>query len=93
MNSHECPHGSTKHGKHAASRNNGSSRSFLKRWFLANSLLSGFFALCWLLLRSGSKPSRFAYPCQQAALSTATLAFGTPVVAAFLAARHRVAAG
>ena len=53
---------------------------WLTRWLFANSILAGIFALTWLVLRSGSKPSRFAYPCQQAALSTATLAFGVPVV-------------
>ena len=62
-------------------------RFFLRSWFLANSLLAGLFALCWLLLRSGTRPSRFVYPCQQAALSTASLAFGAPVVTALLAAR------
>ena len=68
-------------------------RVFLRRWFLANSLLAGFFALCWLLLRSGIRPSRFAYPCQQAALSTASLAFGAPVVTAILALRRGMSAG
>ena len=68
-------------------------RSFWQRWFLANSLIGGFFALCWLLLRSGSKPSRFTYPCQQAAFSAASLAFGVPLVAAVIAARRRMAAG
>ncbi|HUU98464.1 MAG TPA: DUF362 domain-containing protein [Phycisphaerae bacterium] len=65
---------------------------FWRRWFLANSLLSGVLALCWLILRSGAKPSRFAYPCQQAAFSTASLAFGVPLVAALVAARRRVVA-
>ena len=66
---------------------------FWRRWFLANSVLGGIFALAWLLLRSGTKPSRFAYPCQQAAFSTAALAFGVPLVAALLAARQRVLTG
>ena len=77
----EQPHGQSRRG------------GFLARWFVANSVISGILALCWVLLRSGSKPSRFAYPCQQAALSAATLAFGTPVVAFVLAARRRVLAG
>jgi len=64
----------------------------LKRWLLANSIISGICALAWLILRSGTKPSRFAYPCQQAALSTATLAFGVPAVAAILGARRRLVA-
>jgi len=60
--------------------------SRLRRWFLANALISGLFAL--LCLRSGSKPSRLAYPCQQAALTAAASAFGAPVVAAILALRN-----
>lgn len=63
----------------------------LGRWFLANTFLSGLFALLWLLLRSGTKPSRLAYPCQRAAISTATLAFGAPLVALALAAHRRLA--
>lgn len=67
-------------------------RGWLRRWFMWNAMLSGVFALLWLLLRSGTKPSRFAYPCQQAAFGTATAAFGVPAVAALLSARHRLAA-
>lgn len=63
---------------------------FLGRWFLANSLLSGLFALLWLIFRSGTKPSRLTYPCQRAAISTAALAFGVPIVAAVIAARQRI---
>ncbi|MGB5392048.1 MAG: DUF362 domain-containing protein [Thermoanaerobaculia bacterium] len=66
-------------------------RAFLHRWFVANAYVAGIFALCWLLLRSGSRPSRLAYPCQQAAVSTATLAFGAPLVAAILALRRKLA--
>jgi len=43
-------------------------------------LIGGVLALIWLLLRSGTRPSRVAYPCQQAALSAATLAFGAPLL-------------
>lgn len=64
---------------------------FLRRWFLANTLVAGASALLWLILRSGSKPSRLAYPCQQAALSAATLAFGSPLVASVLALRRVLA--
>ena len=63
---------------------------FLSRWFLANTLLSGVLAILWLVFRSGAKPNRLAYPCQRAAISTAGLAFGAPVVAVILAARRRV---
>lgn len=64
-------------------------QGFLGRWFLANALISGLLAILWLLFRSGAKPSRLAYPCQRAAIGTATVAFGTPVVAALLALRRR----
>ena len=67
--------------------------SLLGRWFMTNSIIAGLFALAWLILRSGTKPSRFAYPCQQAAISAATLAFGAPVVAAILALRRHLVAG
>lgn len=60
---------------------------FLTKWFVGNTLLAGFFALLWLLFRSGTKPSRLAYPCQQAAMTTASLAFGAPLVGALIAAR------
>ncbi|MCP4248713.1 MAG: DUF362 domain-containing protein, partial [bacterium] len=63
---------------------------FWWRWFATNTIISGTLALIWLLLRSGSKPSRFTYPCQQAAISTATLAFGGPVVAAIIAGRRHL---
>lgn len=68
-------------------------RSFLKSWFIANSVLSGFLALCWLLLRSGTKPSRLTYPCQQAAFSAASLAFAAPLIAALVTARRGLAQG
>ena len=65
---------------------------FWRRWLLINSLISGVMALCWLLLRSGTKPSRFTYPCQQAAFSTASLALGGPLVATLVTARRRLIA-
>ncbi len=37
-------------------------------------------ALVWLLLRSGRKPSRLAYPCQRAALASSTLVLGLPLL-------------
>jgi uncharacterized protein (DUF362 family) len=42
------------------------------------------------LLRSGSKPSRLAYPCQQAALGAAAAALGVPVAALLLALRRQL---
>jgi hypothetical protein len=63
-----------------------------RRWALAFTLISGVLSLLWLLLRSGPKPSRLAYPCQQAAFGTAAAAFGVPVAAAVVALRARIAA-
>lgn len=85
MGSHGAPH------PHAHQhRTHGRIRTFLTRWFLVNSVISGILALCWLLLRSGRKPSRLAYPCQQAAFATAAAAFGAPLVAAVMIARRRL---
>ena len=63
-------------------------RRILTAWFVSNTLLSGLLALLWLMLRSGPRPSRLAYPCQQAAFTTASLAFGAPLVGALITARH-----
>jgi len=52
-------------------------------------LTAGLLSLLWLVLRSGPKPSRLAYPCQQAVFGTAAAAFGAPLVAATLALRGR----
>ncbi len=69
---------------------NGTANRFLQRWLLTNSVVAGIFALIWLVLRSGTKPSRFVYPCQQTAITAASLAFGAPVVAAILSVRRRL---
>ncbi len=53
-------------------------------------LTSGALSLLWLLLRTGTKPSRFTYPCQQAALATATAAFGAPVLMLLLMLRRKM---
>jgi len=66
-------------------------RRFLIRWLIGNSTIAGVFALLWLLLRSGARPSRLAYPCQQAALTSAGLAFSASLVAAAVAARRGLA--
>ncbi len=69
----------------------GSSSHWLRSWTTTWAVVSGAFALLWLILRSGTKPSRLAYPCQQAAISTAFLAFGAPVAAAIVTSRRRLA--
>ncbi len=64
--------------------------SWSRIWCLTWTALCGVFALLWLILRSGPRPNRFVYPCQQAAFSTAALAFGVPVVSAVMTARRRL---
>jgi hypothetical protein len=54
---------------------------------------AGVAAVVWLLLRSGLKPRRLAYPCQQAAMSTAALVFGSAFVGAVVAIRRRLSIG
>jgi uncharacterized protein (DUF362 family) len=61
-------------------------------WIRAWISISGLFALLWLIFRSGTKPSRFTYPCQRAALYTASMAFGVPLTAFLLKARRGVGA-
>ncbi len=36
-------------------------------WIKHNSLFLGFVSLVWLVWKTGSKPSRIAYPCQKTA--------------------------
>jgi len=88
---HPHPHSPTEpHRSPGEPRPTGLLPGLLNRWLVAGSLLSGFLALVWLLLRSGTKPSRLTYPCQQAAFSTASLSFGVPVVLALIAVRRRL---
>jgi len=57
----------------------------LKKFFnkiLNNSWLIAFFSLVWLVLRTGVKPTRVIYPCQQVARANLYV-FGLPAVAPF----------
>lgn len=64
-----------------------------RHWIALVSPLAGLAALIWLLIRSGAKPSRLAYPCQRAALSAAWLAFAAPVIAGLVLLRRRLRIG
>jgi hypothetical protein len=48
----------------------------LKRIILCNVYVVGIVSLVWLIIRSGRKPSRLSYPCQQAAILNTTVLFG-----------------
>ena len=80
---HSGDHSRDSHAKHFYNLTGGG----LSRY----SFVAGAAALLWLLLRSGTKPSRLTYPCQQAAFSAASLSFGVPVVLFLVAMRHRLA--
>lgn len=57
---------------------------WIRSWTFIWSVASGVLALLWLVFRSGTKPSRLAYPCQQAAVGAA---FGLPFVAVVISLR------
>jgi hypothetical protein len=56
-------------------------------WY--GSLLVGIASLLWFLIRTGQKPSRAAYPCQKAALATASAWLGTLALPAAVHGIHR----
>ena len=89
---HNCPH--ARAAKQPESEDsNGRCGWFLRTWFVVNSMVAGLLAVIWLILRSGPKPSRLAYPCQQAAFSAASLAFAAPLISALIAARRGLVQG
>jgi hypothetical protein len=51
-----------------------------KKILLGNVYVIGIISLVWLIIRSGRKPSRLSYPCQQAALTNTTILFGGSVM-------------
>lgn len=60
------------------------------RRLLTHPALAALTALAWLVWRSGSKPTRLAYPCQRAALGTTTLFLGLPVAHGLIRLAHRL---
>ncbi len=64
-----------------------SSRSLTAYW-----LLAGVLSVCWLVIRSGTKPSRLTYPCQRAAMSTVAVTFGVPLAIPLFSPVHRLLA-
>jgi uncharacterized protein (DUF362 family) len=50
------------------------------RKLISNSLFLGAVSLLWLLYRSGTKPSRIAYPCQRAAASASYAFLISPAI-------------
>lgn len=74
------------HHSHRAYRTHGADNITAKRTRVATTLC-GLAALLWLILRTGGKPSRFSYPCQQSAFAAAAAAFGAPLAAAIIAGR------
>lgn len=77
------PHSHCENVPHAFALGHGASSAFL-------TLVIGIGAMLWLVLRSGPKPSRLSYPCQQSAFGLASAAFGVPLVAAIVAGRAKL---
>lgn len=59
-----------------------SSNGYCKRYRTKGIILLGIASFLWFLFRTGSKPSRIIYPCQQAALANSLVLF--PLLAVFL---------
>ena len=55
-------------------------------------LLAGVLSLVWLVVRSGTKPSRISYPCQRAAASTVAVTLGVPIALPVFAPLSRLVA-
>ncbi len=62
-----------------------------KAW--SSPLAIGIASLLWFLLRTGTKPSRAAYPCQRAALANASALLGTLALPALLGAPAKLTGG
>ncbi len=63
-----------------ASGKGASTRNRVKKVLLGNVYIVGIISLVWLLIRSGRKPSRLSYPCQQTALLNTTVLLGGSVM-------------
>jgi hypothetical protein len=50
-----------------------------RRRYEPHAVILGLVSLGWLILRTGRKPDRFAYPCQQTALGNVSLLLGLPL--------------
>jgi len=57
-----------------------------------NVFLIGFFSLIWLILRTGTKPSRAVYPCQRAAAANSYLWFTVYVLPFLFAVPKKISA-
>ena len=55
-------------------------------------LLAGVLSVVWLIVRSGTKPSRITYPCQRAAMLTVAVTFGVPLAVPLFAPLSRMVA-
>jgi len=58
----------------------GSRRRRSSPWLVCSGVLLGLASLFWLLLRTGRRPSRITYPCQQAALGNVSLLLALPAL-------------
>ena len=62
-------------------KNEGKNKHKYNNWLFARSGLSffGVASLLWFIFRTGTKPSRIAYPCQRVALANSSMFLGISV--------------
>lgn len=71
----ECEGRSPAGSESGSGRGHTCGRQRFKALLLCNVYVVGIVSLVWLMLRSGRKPSRLSYPCQQAALLNTSVLF------------------
>jgi len=59
-------------------------------WVADNAFVVGLMSIVWFLVRTGTKPSRAAYPCQRAAAANGYLWLATYIAPVLVKARRKV---
>jgi hypothetical protein len=70
---------SQKHCRHSRAAGADGPQHSRHRRFLPHAIVLGLLSLGWLILRTGRRPDRFAYPCQQTAFGNVSLLLGLPL--------------
>ena len=71
----------TEHSHHHSSvHHESSTERHQRKWWTLSFWVMGIGSLLWLLLRSGTKPKRLAYPCQRVAAAKYAFLLAIPAV-------------
>ncbi len=81
--------GEAGHGRHLGARHSNQGHRPARSWVWCGPFLVGIASLLWFLIRTGTKPSRAAYPCQRASLANASAWLGTLALPAAAHRAHR----